>query len=465
MGADGSKPPPDWDDLAPPSTGPGSKRPGRHRQLGLRQIMLVMVYVAILLAVGRAASEVDGEVQRVALAVLVGVGVAGLGLWAAMRMTRFAFVGWTLFVIGYMIAIAGTILYLAIPSFPVLIGSIIYLLARRRATHRDSLLWVLLVAVERGMPLAPGVRAFSEQVSGIFQVWTDALAGLLEAGVPLPDALESLPRCASAEARVLIRSGHDSGQLASGLREAVESRRRRQPVMQSFGARVGYLCWVFLFSEGIVGFVLTFVMPRIAAIFEDFGMQLPRATTLLTGFARIVSNYGGFVLAGQVAVVGYLIYAFFSGTSLGLPLFDRFFLRRHTVLILRALAVAVESDRPIQPALDSLAQSYPTAWVRRGLEDAAAYARQGVDPIEALQGCELITSSDRGLLEAAKAVGNLRWAMLELAETAERRSGYRLQAGSQVLFVATLVGLGFVAFLIAIGCFAPLIQIITRLSQ
>ncbi len=465
MGAADDKQTPGWDGWPEPSTAPKPARKGRRRQLGLRQIMIVMVYVAVLLAVARAAAEVDGDVQRVVLAVLVGVGVAGLGLWAALRMTRFAFVGWILFVIGYMVVAAGTILWMAIPSFPVLIGAIIYLLARRRATHQEALLWILLVAVERRMPLAPGVRAFSDQVSGIFHVWADALAGLLEAGVPLPEALESVPRCAPAEARVLIRSGAESGQLASGLREAIESRRRRQPVMQSFGARVAYLCWVFLFSEGIVGFVLTFVMPKIAAIFEDFGIELPSTTMLLTGLARIVSNYGGFVLAGELAVAAYLVYAFFAGTGLGLPLFDRIFRGRHAALILRALAVAVGSGRPIQPALDSLARSYPTRWVGRLLEDAADYARQGVDPIEALHGCDLITASDRGLLEAARGAGNLRWAMLELAETAERRSAYRLQAWSQVFFVATLVGLGFVALLIAIGCFAPLIQIITRLSQ
>ncbi len=450
---------------AGPSSAMNPDRSGRHRQFGLRQIMVLMVYVAVLLGIARGVRDADDDVAWVVLAVMVGLGVAGAGLWMAMRLTRFAFAGWVLFVIGYMGTAIGTIQYLAIPSLPVLIGSIIYLNGRRRATNQDALLWVLGVAVERGMPLGPGVAAFSGQVAGMDRVWTGALARLLDGGVPLPEAIESVPRCVSAEARVLIRSGYEAGRLGGGIREAVESRRRRQPVMQAFGARVAYLCWVVFFSQAVVGFVLYFIMPKFEAILMDFGVELARSTTLLTGLSRIAANYGGYGLVAELLVAGYAAFLLMGGSNLNLPLVDRFFRRRHTILILRCLAVAVESGRPIGPALDSLARWYPTRWVARNLADAAAYARQGVEPIEALHGCELIGSGDRGVLDAARSVGNLAWALREVAETAERRAGYRLQAWSQVLFVLTVIGLGLVALLIAVGCFAPLVQIITRLSE
>ena len=43
----------------------------------------------------------------------------------------------------------------------------------------------------------------------------------------------------------------------------------------------------------------------------------------------------------------------FGWGDMSIPLFDRLFVRRHTSLILRSLAVVVSAGRPIPPALYS----------------------------------------------------------------------------------------------------------------
>jgi len=228
----------------PPASVIPPGRSGPRGQFGLRQIMVVTVYFAIVFWLGRSIFETDAAFQQVMFVVAVGLGIAAFGFWTATRMARYGFIGWTFFVIGYMTVLGATIGLLAIPSLPVLIGSILYLQYRRRSTDREALLWVMTVAAERRMPLGPGILAFSEQVDGVFRLWAEGIAGILRRGGSLADALDSVPRAVPREAPILVRIGQESGDLGAGLREAAASRSGQAPILRTFGSRVAYLCWV-----------------------------------------------------------------------------------------------------------------------------------------------------------------------------------------------------------------------------
>ena len=77
----------------------------------------------------------------------------------------------------------------------------------------------------------------------------------------------------------------------------------------------------------------------------------------------------------------------------------------------------------------------------------------GADPGDRRRGADL-----------GQEVGNLAWAMRELAETGERRLAYRFQAVIQTLFPLVVVGLGLVVFFLAVAFFAPLVELIRRLA-
>ncbi len=459
--------PPGWD--RPPQPLRAAKAsPARKsylRQLSLRHIMIALIYFAMLFWAIKQVVETNGVLQMVLLGVVVGLGFCAFGLWVALKSPRLSILGWTFFVIGYMVIMAVTTSFFAIPSLPILIGSIIYLTHRRRSNDQDSLLWVLSVAAERGMPLAPGVQALSGQVSGIFEIWTASLAEMLRGGVPLPDALDSVPRLVPTSSSLLIRTGWESGNLAAGLRQAVEARSRRLSVARSAGGRLAYLLWIITVGQGIVGFVMYFIVPKFEAIFRDFGIELPEVTLLVIRASHFLVDYVWLYTLAELALIVYLLMVLFGWGNLNVPVFDRLFVRRHTILILRSLAVVVEAGRPIAPALYSLSQWYPTGWVHARLRQAALDASQGVEWTEALFENGLISWSDIGVLTSAQRAGNLAWALRELAETGERRLGYRLQVWTQILFVLAMLVLAGMVFVIAVAYFAPLTTLIMRLAR
>ena len=114
--------------------------------------------------------------------------------------------------------------------------------------------------------------------------------------------------------------------------------------------------------------------------------------------------------------------------------------------------------------MSTLANHYPTAWVRRRLRLVWSEVQAGADWIESLRRYRLIRASDAVVLSSAAAVGNLAWALHELAETAERRLATRVQAVIQTLFPVLVMFLGALVFLIGVAYFAPLVVLISRLA-
>ena len=77
----------------------------------------------------------------------------------------------------------------------------------------------------------------------------------------------------------------------------------------------------------------------------------------------------------------------------------------------------------------------------------------------------MIRAADAEVLASAAAVGNLAWALAELAETAERRLATRFQAVDPDPFPLVVVMLGVVVFIMAVAYFMPLVQLIRRLTD
>lgn len=361
---------------------------------------------------------------------------------------------------GFLIVASVTIL------FAMAIGSGV-ILARARTTQQDSLLWILAIAAERNMPLAPTVASFADQYRGRYRRRIMNLAAQLHGGCSLPEALERVPRVVSRDAVLMAHVGMETGRLPQALRAAASSRSSQLPLWTAIASRFAYLLALLLAIQSVCGFLLYFILPKFEAIFKDFGMELPPMTIGLIETTHFIMKYG--IITAWIPPIEFLILIFlpfsFAGwVNYDVPFFDRLLRRRHLALILRSLSLAVDSGKPIEGALSILASHYPTWWVRRKLIKVDEQVRHGGAWIDALWRQGLIRATDAEVLASASEVGNLSWAMRELAETSERRLAFRFQTVLQTLFPLVVIGFGFVVFFLAVAFFSPLVDLIRSLA-
>jgi general secretion pathway protein F len=159
-----------------------------------------------------------------------------------------------------------------------------------------------------------------------------------------------------------------------------------------------------------------------------------------------------------------LVFHYMGWVTWNVPLLDRIFRSADRALMLRSLAVYVDKGQPIVAGLRSLASFYPKLWIRLRLAFATETIMQGDSWCNSLREYGLIRTNDAAVFEAAQRVGNLSWALREIADRDERRLGYRLRAAGEWLCPLILLSVAGMVYVFVSAFFSPLIKLITEMS-
>ena len=336
-----------------------------------------------------------------------------------------------------------------------------------RASRQYGLLWLLTVSAERSMPLVPAIEAFAKERCGLFSRRAKRLAAMLNEGVSLPDALDRCPGLLPRYAVPMIRVGHETGTLAPALRQASTAYNLHEPVWMAINGRIAYLFLLPVLGLGILTFIMMQIVPAFQKIFADFDTSLPLMTVALIGVTNLFFQFGFLLLPLYLLallLMVHILMRYFGLIDTDLPGVTRITRRFDSANILDTLAVVAGQQRSLSEGIAALASCYPKKNIRQRLLQATADIEMGRDWCESLLWHGLIRRPEAAILQSAQRVGNLAWALREMAESVRRRLIYRLQAITQVLFPPIVVLMGLVVMFIVVALFLPLISLISNLS-
>ncbi len=376
-------------------------------------------------------------------------------------------IGWVLFLVG-LFAVVGLMAH----AFFLLawIAATLILIAlfhRYRAAERRSLLWTLMLAAERGIPLDTAARAFAEERRDATGQRVRDLAEYLEAGLPLALALKRSQLHFPQAVLLSAELGQQTGSLGSALRKALGRGGDAESVFRSAIERVFYLACLVFIGLCILTFMMVKIVPAFFKILHEFSVAPPAALSALVAVFRALIDFWPVILLlaalGLVILVRSLAHQTVYSPRY-LPGMITSWQRADRSVILQWLAHAVRQGRPL-PEMMRLVSGYITrAGLRRRLQRAAKLIDQGAEWTGCLQKCGLIGKPEAAVFRAAERTGNLAWALEEMAESNVRRSVYRIQAWINVAFPASLLVLGGCVLLIAFAMLSPLFKMILCLT-
>ena len=355
-----------------------------------------------------------------------------------------------------------------IPLFLAVIMVSLMVLTRRRQAEHMALISSLGTAIQHGIPLSECARAFADETLGDTGTRAMALAEAIEQGQSLTTAVRTARLWMGTRTRLAIRLGERLGLLGAAMRQQIaDSHSVDVSIRRAVGNvyYLGNLCVVFVV---VTVFVMLKIVPVFQKMFEEFGLKLPAMTILVIDASKWFVIQGWYIslpfllLLLLFFVAGFLCYIGWMPRNL--PVIWRLFRRYDGALIMRGLALAIRRGVPLPEALRILAEQYPIRIVGQQLMLAANQVAAGRDWLDSLRSVKLISRTDAGLLSAAIRVGNLDWALEEIAESTLRRQVYWLQAVLQILFPILLLMLGWVVCFLVVGLFLPLISLIQGLS-
>ena len=375
--------------------------------------------------------------------------------------------GWTLFIIGlYALSgvLSGPLCIFVWIGLTIILLSLLY---RFRSVERRSLLWTLMLAAERSIPLDTAARAFASERRDHIGLRAYDLAEYLEAGLPLALALQR-SRLHYPQAILLSAElGQQTNNLGGALRRALGSNYESDVVMRSVAERTFYLLLVILFGSSLLTFIMMKIVPAIQRIFEEFGIDLTGAMELLISVAYVLINFWPvFFLIGTVLVIFMLrSLAYYTGSSPRyMPGIVAGWQRADRSVIMHWLAHAVRQNRPL-PEMMRLMSAYLTKRrLRTKLQRTARRIDEGLEWTECLQEAGVIRRPEAAVFRAAERTGNLAWALDEMAESNARRSIYRIRALTNVAFPCAVLAVGSFVMLIAFAVMSTLFKLISSLT-
>ena len=378
-----------------------------------------------------------------------------------------AALGWSLLLIGLFASVmimANVVAPLAFLATAIVLLEIRYHYQRM---EQRSLLWVLTVAAERGIPLEQAARDFAAERRDWIGSRSLDLAEYLEAGLPLALAAQR-SRLAFPSAILLAADmGQRAGNLGPALRQALSRDDTAETVLRSAVEELFYVTFLIAFGLCLWAFVMLKIVPAFCHIFKDFDVPLPAATQGMIAAARFVFDFWPLMVLVAAMLLVLLVRAvlYYAGMSAHiLPGVGRLGRAADSAIVMRWLAVAVRGNRPVVEMLRLLAGYFPRRAIRRKLDWTAKRIDQGADWSETLAQAGLIRRAEVAVFNAAQRTGNLAWALDEMAQSSLRRAAYRLRAALGVVFPAVVLLLGAAAVLVALGCLSPLVALIGGLT-
>jgi type IV pilus assembly protein PilC len=186
----------------------------------------------------------------------------------------------------------------------------------------------------------------------------------VEEGNSFSAALRKYPNYFDAFYCDLIHAGEQSGTLTTMLRQIALHQEKTTALRQKITKALIYPIMVVIIAFLITGALLAIVVPRFAALFANFGAELPYYTRLIIALANDVKSYGILVLPLFGAT--FLFYRLARQRSLAfatqldrltlqLPFLKKLFEKAIWARFARTLATTHQAGMPITDALPLVA--------------------------------------------------------------------------------------------------------------
>lgn len=333
--------------------------------------------------------------------------------------------------------------------------------ASGRIRQRDLLAFTQQLATlfEAGVPLDRALEIQGQLAPNarLRAIVTDLL-NTVRGGGSLSDALaKHHPRPFSRLYINMIRAGEKGGVLEVTLRRLAEFLESRAAFTEAVVSALAYPLVVTTVGAGAIVFLLTFVIPRFASIFADLKQTVPLPTQILLALSAGVREYWWVAVVFAVAAI--LAWRVWTGTPEGRLAWDRWQLRLPHVGALRAkietarfartLGTMLKSGVPVIGSLAVVAEMMSNQILARAVERVSDSVKRGRTIAASLAEHPQFPLLAVHMVRVGEETGRLEEMLLKTAETFESDVRTELKRFIGLLEPAIILTMGvLVAFIV-----------------
>ncbi|BET65752.1 type II secretion system F family protein [Opitutales bacterium ASA1] len=322
--------------------------------------------------------------------------------------------------------------------------------------------------LDAGLPLVAALEALQEQTEDpIFQIIIRDVRLDIASGTAFSAAVKKYPNAFNTLFTSMVEAGEASGGLAEILGKVAEYFEASVKLSKKVKSAMTYPVAVIGLAIILVNVLLIFVIPVFADMFADFGAALPAPTQFLIDFSNwMKSSILYLIVFGFLAYKGW---ARFVRTPKGrrvkdemlvkAPIFGNLIRKITLSRFCRTYATLLRSGVPILRTLEIVASSSNKVQIESACEEISRHISSGGQVSDILGQNKFFPSMMRHMAKAGESTGNVDGMMLKIADFYDTESDSIIASLTSLIEPLLIVFLGVVVGGIVMAMFLPIFQL------
>src|SRR5512136_2955617 len=328
----------------------------------------------------------------------------------------------------------------------------------------------LAVLVNAGIPLVDALTALVEQVDHErLKRVLSAVKQRVNEGSSLADALGQHPKAFSNLYVNMIRAGESSGALDVVLFRLADFTESQARLRSKVLGTLTYPAAMVIIGSAVMGILFTVVIPKITKIFEDTKVVLPWTTRILIGVASFVHDWWwavGIAFAG--AVYGFVRWVRtpagrvrFDVWLLDAPIFGSLVRQVAVARFARTLATLLKSGVPLLTAMDIVRNIVGNTRLAAVIEEARESIKEGESIAAPLKRSGEFPPLVYHMIAIGEKSGELEEMLGNVANAYDSQVETKVAALTSLLEPIMIVVMGVAVAFIVFSILMPILQINT----
>ncbi|HTW37118.1 MAG TPA: type II secretion system inner membrane protein GspF [Steroidobacteraceae bacterium] len=325
----------------------------------------------------------------------------------------------------------------------------------------------LATLVRAGLPLEESLLAVSQQTEKprVQSIVLGVRSRVME-GHTLADGFADFPRVFPEIYRATVAAGEQSGHLDNVLERLADYTESREEMRQKILGAMLYPIVLSVMCFAIVSGLLTYVVPKVIAVFQSKDAQLPLITRILIAVSGTFRTYGVAMLVAAVIIAVLLARWLrkpdprrrYHRLLLTLPVIGKLTRGFNTARFTRTLSILTASAVPVLEALRIASEVVTNVPMRDAIVETSQRVREGAPIGRSLAASRLFPPMTVHLISSGEASGELEGMLERAAASQERELDGLLTALVGLLGPLLIIVMGLFVMGIVFAMLLPIFQ-------
>jgi general secretion pathway protein F len=323
------------------------------------------------------------------------------------------------------------------------------------------------ILVRSGVPIDEALSVLAEETSQAHvKTVLHAIIVELREGLPLSKAIAGQPLSFDSLYQGVVGAAEQSGKMGQVLTQLAEFLEKRQALKQKALGSLAYPAMLTGVAFMIVLFLMTYVVPQIARVFQSTKQALPFSTRFILGLSDFLVNWGWLMVVliaaaifyGRRALAKEEIRLKVDRALLNLPLLGPLLLGFETARFASTMAMLVSANVPILTALHSARSTLGNSVLRAAIDSTEVRLREGTSLARALGSQGVFSPILIHLIRSGEASGKLAEMLKYGAENAELESEQKTKIFTSLLEPLLILVMGLMVLGIVMAVMQPILE-------